>query len=153
MVEANYAIWGGALAVSIFLFSGALIARLAARYRHRAQTIEFDPEMLDASLREHTTHHEALMRLMNQKTDRLLASLVLSIERERQKLDEVVRNPSMVESTRPFKLEPEPVPERTQTVYERILPLVGDGMDASGIARRLNLSEAEVALVMQTKAA
>ena len=153
MVEANYAIWGGASAVSVILFVGVWVARAVNRRRQRRRPFGFELEAEGASLQEQVAQHEALMKLMNQGTDCLLASLARSIELERQKLGTVVRNPSTAESGGPFTLQAEPAAEETPTAYERILPLAGDGLDAPGIARRLNLSEAEVALVMQMRAA
>ena len=154
LLDASYAIWGGAFATLLTLVLGLFAVRGA---KHVKQIFQRHHECKPDAVQNTTTtqrdiENRALMFLMSQKTDSMLSALARTIEQERQKLDLVVRNPSMTEE---IDTHEEPTPEITsspQTAYEQILPMAQDGINASAIARRLQLSEAEVSFVMRLNA-
>ena len=153
-LDASYAIWGGAFAALLSLLVGVYVVR---GIKHVKQSFFAHHECLSET--PHETHvqqdieHRALMFLMTQKTDSMLAALTKTIEKERQKLGLVVRNPSMVEEIDACEETTPNISDRPQTEYEQILPLAQDGMDIATIAHRLRLSETEVSLVMRLNAA
>ena len=104
---------------------------------------------------DHDIQHRALMFLMAQKTDSMLAALAGTIAQERQKLGAVVRKPSMNEALDAFQAETsggsgQMAGPKNQA---QIMPMIQNGITVSMIARRLDLPEAEVSLVMQMNAA
>lgn len=154
LLDANYAIWGGAFATVSALLLGIFVLRLV---NHVKKVFCIQPENGSDAIAHadamQDNEHRVLMFLMNQKTDSMLAALSKTIEQERQKLGVVVRNPSMTEE---IDTRHAPAPERAdcpQTAYEQVLPLAQNGATVEGIARQLDLSEAEVSLVMQLNAA
>ncbi len=98
--------------------------------------------------------HRALIHLMDQKTDAMLAALSETIDRERQKLGVVARNPAMSE-----RVETNGIPgmagwaKEDEIIHDRILSMSRKGADASHISRQLQLPEDEVAMVLRLKAA
>ena len=97
--------------------------------------------------------HRALMFLMAQKTDSVLASLAQAIDQERQKLGGVVRNPSMTEALDALPAAAPSSAGNPDSKYERVIPMARSGMDAADISRQLQLPEAEVSMVMRLNAA
>ena len=97
--------------------------------------------------------HRALMYLMAEKTDSLLSALAKTIEQERQKLGVVVRKPSIPEEIDAHHERAAVPSEGSQPAYDQVLPLASAGTPIETIARQLNLSEAEVSLVVRLDAA
>jgi len=103
--------------------------------------------------RDHDAQHQALLYLMTQKTDSVLTALARAIEAERQKLGVVVRKSSTGAA---IDTPSAPAPTGTEiglSPHDRILPMAGSGASVAAIARRLQLSEAEVATVVRLNAA
>jgi hypothetical protein len=154
LLDASYAIWGGAFATLLTLMTGVFVVR---GVNHAKQIFkvyqEFSPDGPQPTIVQRDIENRALMFLMSQKTDSMLAALSKTIEQERQKLGVVVRNPSMTEGIDACE-EPMPdISDRPPTDYEQILQMAQNGMNTSTIAGRLRLSEAEVSLVMRLNAA
>lgn len=154
LLDANYAIWGGAFATISALLLGIFVVRSV---NHVKKVFYIHPENgPDATVHAEMMQdyqHRALMFLMNQKTDSMLAALSKTIEQERQKLGIVVRNPSMTEEIDTSHASRSERPDRLQNTYEKVLPLAQNGATVETIARQLDLSEAEVSLVMRLDAA
>ncbi|BBO73701.1 hypothetical protein DSCW_11180 [Desulfosarcina widdelii] len=149
MLHASYEIWGFVL---VALFIGILIVKVLLRRRRNRRGHELLPGKRGTS---HSSdfEHRALMFLMAQKTDSVLAALAQAIDQERQKLGGVVRNPSMAEALDAIQAAaPSPAGD-PKTNYERVIPMASSGMDEADIARQLQLPEAEVSLVMRLNAA
>lgn len=154
LLDASYAIWGGAFATLLTLLTGVFVVR---GVNHVKQIFKVYQEVIPDGPQQTTVQRDlenrALMFLMSQKTDSMLAALAKTIEQERQKLGVVVRNPSMTEGIDACEVPTPDVSDRLQTEYEQILPMAQNGMNTSTIADRLRLSEAEVSLVMRLNAA
>ena len=150
MISDSYEVWGVAIAgLLIGLF---IIKRLVCR-NHTRRVCAADPSESQSFSREHDIHHQALMFLMTQKTDSMLAALGQTIEKERQKLGVVVRKPSVDETLDAINPEAMPVSNDHPSAYDRILPMARNGIAVSTIARQLQLPEAEISLVMRLNAA
>jgi hypothetical protein len=150
MLHASYGIWG--VSVIVLLIGFWIVKRCI--FRKRPETVSgLDRATFNTTCRDHDIDHRALMFLMAQKTDSMLAALVRTIKQERQKLGGVVRNPSMVEAVDAFQAAAIPVSTRHQSSYDRILPMAHDGVAVATIARQLQLPEAEVCMVMRLNAA
>lgn len=152
--DASYAIWGGAFATISALLLGIFVKRSANHlkqiFQMKSQPATDAPIHADAM---HDSEHRTLMFLMNQKTDSMLAAIAKTIEQERQKLGVVVRKPSIPEE---IDTPHEKVAIRSgssQRAYDPVLPLASAGTSIETIARQLNLSEAEVSLVIRLDAA
>ena len=152
--DASYAIWGGAFATISALLLGVFVKRSINHWKQifhmKSQPAADAPIHADAM---QDSEHRALMFLMNQKTDSMLAALAKTIEQERQKLGVVVRKPSI-----PIEIdthhEKAAIPsEGSQRAYDQVLPLASAGTPIETIARQLDLSEAEVSLVVRLDAA
>ena len=150
MLQASYEIWG--ITVTALLIGVWIVKRGMAR-KNPDPANRLDQENVDSTCRDHDIEHRALMFLMTQKTDSVLAALAHTIEQERQKLGGVVRKPSMTEAI-------DALPEATATVatnrvscYDRIVPMANGGVAVATIARQLQLPEAEVCMVMRLNAA
>ena len=154
LLDASYAIWGGAFAALFSLLLGIFVVRSINHVKHVFQVRpEYGPDATNPADMMQDTQHRVLMFLMNQKTDSILAALAKTIEQERQKLGVIVRNPSMTEGIDDSDpLTPE-ISDRPQTAYQNILPLAQNETPVEEIARQLELSEAEVSLVMRIDAA
>ena len=150
MLQASYEIWG--VVVTAMLIGVWIVKRRIARNKPDAANRP-DRGLLDATCPDHDIEHRALMFLMAQKTDSVLAALAHTIDQERQKLVGVVRKPSMTEAI--DALPPTAVPDATNrsSPYDRILPMANDGVAVATIARQLQLPEAEVGMVMRMNAA
>jgi hypothetical protein len=112
-----------------------------------------DKEIVESTCRDHDIEHRALMFLMTQRTDSILAALADTIEQERQKLGGVVRKPSMTEAVDGLPSAAETVATHRSSPHDRILPMANDGVAVATIARQLQLPEAEVCMVMRLNAA
>ncbi len=150
MLHASYGIWGVSV---IALLIGFWIVKRCILRKRRVRAGGLDRAAFSATCRDHGTDHRALMFLMAQKTDSVLAALARTIQQERQKLGGVVRNPSMVEAVDVLQAAAIPVSTRHQSSYDQILPMAHDGAAVATIARQLQLSEAEVCMVMRLNAA
>ena len=146
MLHASYEIWGFVL---IVLFVGVLIFKALLGHRRHRRGHERLPGKNETSMHGGDIEHRALMFLMAQKTDSVLAALAQAIDQERQKLGGVVRNPSMTEALDAMQASP----GNAEPNYDRVIPMAGSGMDATDIARQLQLPEAEVSMVMRLNAA
>lgn len=150
LMDASYAIWGGALAALLTLLLVVSIMR-GVRYLKRVFKIHpaDEPAAFIQADGPKDIEHRALMFLMNQKTDSMLAALANAIAQERQKLGVIVRNPSMPDG---FDVDDEPRvenPDASQSTSARVLSMARKGTSMKTIARQLDLSEAEVSLVMR----
>jgi hypothetical protein len=149
MLHAGYEIVG--VTIMALLIGGWALKRFFCRTRSQPAVARGDT-ILNDSHPSHDIQHRALMYLMSQKTESVLAALARTIEQERQKLGVIVRNPSMVEAIDAFETASAPGSENRQSCYGRILPMAKGGMAVSKIARQLHLPEAEVVLVMRLNA-
>ena len=154
IMDAGYAIWGGALAALVTLllvvFASRGIRHLKQVYDVYCSTVP-DPPAHAEGIGD--AEHRALMYMMQQKTDSMLVELSRTIQRERQKLGVNVRNPSISDET---GSNSGPAPGRSvprQAVYAQVLPLAQNGTSVAAIARQLALSEAEVSLIVRLDAA
>jgi hypothetical protein len=152
--DASYAIWGGAFATISALLLGIFLKRSANHlkqiFQMKSQPATDSPNHADTM---HDGEHRALMFLMNRKTDSMLAALAKTIEQERQKLGVVVRKPSIPDEIDTHCKKVETRSGGSQRVYDQVLPLASAGTPTETIARQLNLSEAEVSLVLRLDAA
>ncbi|MCB2147974.1 MAG: hypothetical protein KQI81_15970 [Deltaproteobacteria bacterium] len=150
MLHASYEIW--AVAVILLLIGFWILKRGLAR-KSPEQGDGLNSAWFDSSSREHDIEHRALMFLMAQKTDSVLAALARTLEHERQKLGGVVRKPSMSDAIDALQAEANPASTHRHSSYDQILPMAHDGIAVANIARQLQLPEAEVSLVMRLNAA
>lgn len=150
MLHASYEVGGFVLVV---LLMGVWIVKRWIAKKKYDQEDGLIPAASNPYEPEHDIQHRALMFLMAQKTDSMLAALAGTIEQERQKLGAVVRNPSMNEALDAFQAEAVVGQDDGQKPHARIMPMVQNGINVSTIARRLELPEAEVSLVMRMNAA
>jgi len=151
MLHASYEILG--LAVVASLAGIWVVRRAVRRLRNRNEARPPIAGANSESVRS-DIEHRALMFLMSQKTDSVLAALADAIDRERQKLGVVVRNPSMeaaVDALRRTEAPTAATPPPAK--LDQILPLARTGQATSTIARRLRLPETEVAMVIRLHAA
>jgi hypothetical protein len=144
MLHTSYEIWLVAITV---LMCGWCLLRDRRQPGCRLNRLKSNP-----SRQDHDIDHQALICLMAQKNDSMLAALAKTIDQERQKLGTVVRKSSIPEAHSAFQTDAQAVSDDPQSSYEQILPMAHDGITASKIARRLDLPEAEVSMVMRLKA-
>ena len=149
MLRACYKIW-------------LLAATLLRGGKSRTPFASVDPGKDDSSYhsnihiahQEHELAHRALIHLMNQKTDAMLAALSETIDKERQKLGVVVRNPAATER---FEADGNlglgGFEAKDAMVHDRILAMSRKGTDVSHISRQLQLPEDEVTMILRLKAA
>jgi hypothetical protein len=150
MLHASYEIWG--VAVIVLLIGFWILKGCVSR--NNPETLSgLDRATVDTACRDHDIDHRALMFLMAQKTDSVLAALARTIKQERQKLGGVVRKPSIDEAVDAFQAASIPVSTNHQSSYDQILPMAHDGVAVATIARQLQLPEAEVCMVMRLNAA
>jgi hypothetical protein len=139
------------------VFAGLLVGCWALKGIIRKKVawrdLEKDRMDLDSSSRSHMNQHRALVFLMSQKTDAVLAALANTIEQERQKLGLVVRNPSIIDTIDACDTNATDPAGTRPSSYDQILPMARQGIAPSTIARQLKLPEAEVAMVMRLNAA
>ena len=150
MLHASYEIWG--VAVTALLIGFWIIKRAFAR-KSTESANRLDNVIVNSSCRDHDIEHRALMFLMTQKTDSVLAALTRTIEQERQKLGGIVRKPSMTEATDALQAAARPVATNRPSAYDQILPMSNEGVAVANIARQLQLPESEVSMVMRLNAA
>lgn len=150
MLIVNYEFWGF---VVVAMLAGVWMVRMTARrLRKRGAT---EPCRSGSVFPESQAEieHRALMFLMTQKTDSVLAALARTIDEERQKLGVVVRNPTMGEQVDGLMMEAHRDEPNARSDIERVLPLAREGVPEAAIARRLNLPESEVQMVLRLRAA
>jgi hypothetical protein len=150
MLHASYEIWGFVL---VALFIGMLVFKVLLGRRRNRRGHELLPGKNETSMHGGDIEHRALMFLMAQKTDSVLAALAQAIDQERQKLGGVVRNPSMAEALDAMQAATPSPAGSPEPNYERVIPMARSGMDATDIALQLQLPEAEVFMVMRLNAA
>ena len=150
MLHASHEIWG--VCVIVLLIGFWIIKRWFSR-KSPETAIGLDRATLNSSFGGHDIEHRALMFLMTQKTDSVLAALARTIEQERQKLGGVVRKPSMTEAMDAFQAAAKPVATHRPSSHDQILPMAHDGIAVAKIARQLQLPEAEVCMIMRLNAA
>lgn len=149
MLHASYEI--GGLAVALVLIGMWVIRRRIRRSRETADT-EHALMGQVAPEPQHDAEHRALMYLMNQKADALLAALSRTIEQERQKLGGIVRNPSMAVALDAFQMQAVSKKALQPSIHEQIAPLARTGMTVEAIASQLRLPQDEVAMVVRLNA-
>lgn len=150
MLHTSYETWG--VAVFALLIGIWIIKRCFAR-KSLESGGNLNGAIVNTSCRDHDVEHRALMFLMTQKTDSMLAALARTIEQERQKLGGFVRKPSMNKAIDALQASAEPAATHLLFAYDQILPMANDGMAITTIARQLQLPEAEVSMVMRLNAA
>lgn len=150
MLQASYAI--GGVSVIVMLIGFWIVKRWFSRKSPETAS-GLDGDTGNTTCRDHDFEHRALMFLMAQKTDSVLAALTRTIEQERQKLGGLVRKPSMIEAVDAFQPAALPVSTSHRSTYDQILPMAHDGIAVGTIARQLKLPEAEVCMVMRLSAA
>ena len=150
MIHASYEIWGVAVTV---LLIGFWITKWCVFRKRSGNANGLDCTTFNSSCRDHDIEHRALMFLMTEKTDSVLAALAHTIEQERQKLVGVVRKPSMDVAMDASPAASAPVSTSHRSSYDRILLLARNGIAVATIARQLQLPETEVSMVMRLNAA
>jgi hypothetical protein len=150
MLHASYELGG---LILVFLLIGVWIVKRFVFEKKYGKTGGLNQAMPVALGQDHDIQHRALMFLMAQKTDSMLAALAGTIAQERQKLGAVVRKPSMNEALDAFQAETGGGSDDGRKNQAQIMPMIQNGITVSMIARRLDLPEAEVSLVMQMNAA
>lgn len=149
MLQVSYEIWGVSM---VALLIGMLTLKRLIYRRHAGRVKCVDRLVSEDAQSDHDIQHRALMFLMTQKTDTILAALARTITQERQKLGTIVRNPSMTEAVNAYAAAAISGADDRQTPYDRILPMAQNGIAVERIARQLQLPEAEVSLVMRVNA-
>ena len=149
MLNPNHAVWGIVLVALLiaFLFINRFIRRRSAVGNALLNGLSGDRE-----LNLHELEHRALMFLVNQKMDAVLAAMGRTIDEERQKLGAAVMNPSG-EDAAPMPATAAAVKETATPPYARAVTMHREGLSVAVIARQLQLPEAEVALVTRLNAA
>ena len=150
MLHASYGIWG--ICVIVLLIGFWIIKGWFSRKSPETAS-GLDRATFNTTCRDHDVEHRALMFLMAQKTDSILAALARTNMQERQKLGGVVRNPSNVEAVETFQPAAVPVSTSYPSSYDQIIPMAHEGIAVATIARQLQLPEAEVCMVMRLNAA
>lgn len=150
MLHASYSI-GGVVVVALLIGYWTFKRSLYRNRRDRAR--EPSDERSSDSPPNHDIEHQAIVFLMNQKFEAMLAALSRTIDAERRKLGPIVRKPSMASAIERFNHSSATVCNPERWPYEQILPMADKGRSVSAIARQLNLSEAEVATVVRLNAA
>lgn len=150
MLHASYEVWG---VVIIGLLVSLWILRGIIRHKKADDRGGLNRLGINSRYRDHDIEHRALMFLMTQKTDSVLAAMSNTIAQERQKLGVIVRNPSMSEAVDAFQADAMPINGLRCPPYDRILPMAHDGIAMVKIARQLQLPEAEVDMVLRLNAA
>lgn len=107
------------------------------------------PDCAKVLSEQHQLEHRALIYLMTQKTDSVLAALSRTIEQERFKLGVIDSN--LFEKETLDAVDPCLADDfnRQSTIYDQIMPLAHEGVDPSRIAQTLALPESEVSMVLR----
>ena len=150
MLHASHEIWG--VTIVVIMIGVWTIKRLIRRKRS-GKTGTLPGAIANCLENDHDVEHRALMFLMNQKTEAMLAALARTIEQERQKLGGIVINPSMAEPVDALQEVATATRDNDGSNYDQILPMARQGMTVGAISRQLHLPEAEVSMVMRLKAA
>lgn len=150
MLQSSHEIWG---VVIILLLIGAWSLRRIIGRQPAEDGCGSNHAALTSPSKNHDLEHRALMFLMAQKTDSVLAALARTIDQERQKLGVVVRNPSIDKTIDAFQGGTMPIAEDRQSPYDQIVPMARCGSAVPAIARQLQLPEAEVGMVVRLNAA
>ena len=150
-IDVGYALWGGAGIMVGTLLMVLLVKKMGKILNTYLKRRDVHTETFGGSIGD--IEHRALMFVVDQKLDSVLGSLARTIDKERQNLGVVVRKPSASKEMKPEPAAPVKLSDRLQTAYEQVLPLAEDGTSIESIARLLDLSEAEVSLVMRLDAA
>lgn len=145
MVHAGYGI--GAVGLTLLLFGAWTLWRLSGWGSGRSSNGAVHGSSPTSS-RHPDIEHQALVFLMTQKTDSVLAALADAIEQERHKLGVAGRRP-MGRTLEPVQAGPVSDMGLERSVFDRIGPMADDGVPLSTIAQRLNLPESQVAMVMR----
>jgi hypothetical protein len=153
LLQASTVIWGSALATLFTLLAGLWTVRWIRRRGSVAQEAVVDQGTPPSVPQPNEMPTQDLTEMMKQQTDSMLAALARTIDQERQKLGMIVRNPSIDAAIEPAPVPEAPVSDTNRGPYERVVPMAGDGVDIQTIARRLNMSESEVSMVLRLKAA
>lgn len=150
MLQASHEIWG----VTIFaIMIGAWAIKILIRRKRSGKRDTLSGAIVNGPENDHDVEHRALMFLMNQKTEAMLAALARTIEQERQKLGGIVINPSMADPIDALQEDSTAAPDDHDPNYDQVLPMARQGMDVAAISRQLHLPEAEVSMVKRLKAA
>lgn len=150
MLHTSYAIWGF---VIVGFLSATWMIRAVARHIRQCRSGDSQRLAKGEDMHRPNVEHQALMFLMTQKTDAVLAALSRTIEQERQKLGVAVSNPSLGSAVDPYRTDTTQIENSSRSVFDRILPMAREGMPEGAIARKLHLPETEVAMVMRLHAA
>lgn len=163
MIDASYAIWGGALFMLCALMLVLSVMKLVKRLK-TVLTVHDEKGPFENRLSESIdgAEHRALMFVMDQKLDSVLSAMLHTIKKERQKLGIANEKPSIEDDNPSIEMDADTdreqiasinLSERLQSAYEQVLPLAKSGKPLKAIAKQLELSEAEVSLVMRLDAA
>ncbi len=149
MLHVGYGIGGVGLA--LLLLGSWILWRLRTLQAVPAsRELSAEPKSVPSHVRE--IDPRAVMVMVTRKTDSLLAALARTIEQERQKLGIAVRDPSIIAALDPIWATAPPSGGGRRADVERIVVMAREGVPVATIARRLQLPEAKVALVMRLNA-
>lgn len=148
MLHVGYGIGGVGLA--LLLLGGWILWRLRTLQAVPASRgLSAEPDSVPSHERE--IDPRALMVMVTRKTDTLLAALARTIDQERQKLGIAVRDPSITAALDPVWATAPPSGEGRRA-DDQIVVMAREGVPVAMIARRLQLPEARVAMVMRLNA-
>ncbi|MGA6924404.1 MAG: hypothetical protein WBY88_01915 [Desulfosarcina sp.] len=150
MLHTGYSI-GGVIVVALLIGYWTLKRSLLRSGREPSR--EPSDDRSSGSPPNHDIEHQAIVFLMNQKFEAMLAALSRTIDAERRKLGPIVRKPSIASAIERFNHSSATGCNPERRPYEQILPMAENGRSVSAIARQLKLSEAEVATVVRLNAA
>ncbi|MFO7644678.1 MAG: hypothetical protein R6W95_09875 [Desulfosarcina sp.] len=149
MLHVGYGIGGVGLA--LLLLGGWILWRLRTLQAVPASRgLSAEPDSVPSNERE--IDPRALMVMVTRKTDTLLAALARTIDQERQKLGIAVRDPSITAALDPVWATAPPSGDGRRADVDQIVVMAREGVPAAMIARRLQLPEAQVAMVMRLNA-
>jgi len=148
MLHVGYGIGGVGLA--LLLLGAWILWRLRTLQAVPAsRELSAEPDSVPSHERE--TDPRALMVMVTRKTDTLLAALARTIDQERQKLGIAVRDPSITAALDPVWATAPPSGDGRRA-DDQIVVMAREGVPVAMIARRLQLPEARVAMVMRLNA-
>lgn len=148
MLHVGYGIGGVGLA--LLLLGGWILWRLRTLQAVPASRgLSAEPDSVPSHERE--IDPRALMVMVTRKTDTLLAALARTIDQERQKLGIAVRDPSITAALDPVWATAPPSGDGRRA-DDQIVVMAREGVPVAMIARRLQLPEARVAMVMRLNA-
>ena len=150
MLHTTYAIWG---LVIVACLTATWMIRAVVRRIRQGRGSDSDRLPNGEPLHRPNAENQALMFLMTQKTDSVLAALSRTIEQERQKLGVAVSNSSQKKAPAACRIATLPAENASRLGLDRVLPMAREGMSEGAIARQLHLPETEVAMVLRLHAA